>query len=76
MLIAVSPELVAARLAKRDGFDSDRIGGRDAAYHARVAAAFGRLAEGEPGRFVLIDGDGDPEQIHQRVLAAVLDSTA
>jgi dTMP kinase len=76
VLIAVSPALVAARLTQRDGADSDRIGGRDAAYHARVAAAFDRLAAAEPARFARIDGDGDPAQVHQAVCAAVLGSGA
>lgn len=72
VLIEVSPEEVAARLALRDADGSDRIGGRDAAYHARVAAAFARLAEAEPARFARVNGDGDADTVHHAVLAAVL----
>lgn len=72
VLIEVSPEEVAARLALRDADGSDRIGGRDAAYHARVAAAFARLAEAEPARFARVNGDGDANAVHRAVLAAVL----
>lgn len=73
LLIEVSPEIVAARLAARDADGSDRIGGRDPAYHARVAAAFASMAEAEPLRFARIDGDGDAAEVHQSVLAAVLE---
>lgn len=71
LLIEVSPAIVAGRLALRDGDQADRIGGRDAAYHAAVAAAFRRFADAEPGRFARIDGDGDAEAVHQAVLTAL-----
>lgn len=71
ILIEVPPAITAARLAERDRGDTDRIGGRDAAYHARVAAAFARLAEAEPDRFVRVDGHGDAQEIHLRILAGL-----
>lgn len=71
ILIEVPEDETVARVASRDGNQSDRIGGRDAAYHARVAAAFSRLADGEPGRFVRIDGQGTKDQIHARVIEAL-----
>lgn len=71
LLIAVSPAVAAQRTATRDAGATDRIGGRDAAYHARVAAAFERFADAEPARFVRIDGDGSAEQVHGAVLAAL-----
>ena len=43
LLVEVSPETAAHRLALRDAGNADRIGGRDAAYHSKVAAAFARL---------------------------------
>ena len=39
LLIEVPVQVTAARLAARDVDGPDRIGGREAAYHARVAAA-------------------------------------
>ncbi|HNN55547.1 MAG TPA: hypothetical protein PKG84_04355, partial [Novosphingobium sp.] len=48
-----------------------RIGGRDAAYHARVAAAFARFADAEPARFARIDGNRDAEAVHRAVLGAL-----
>ncbi len=71
LLVEVPPEISAGRLAGRDGGVSDAIGGRDSAYHARVAAAFRRLAEAEPARFRGIDGTGAPAQTHALILAAI-----
>lgn len=71
LLIEVSPEIVARRLAVRDGDQADRIGGRDATYHAAVGAAFRRFADAEPSRFARIGGDGDAEAVHQAVLTAL-----
>lgn len=68
VLIEVSPQVAQGRLAARDAGVSDAIGGRDAAYHAQVAAAFARIAEAEPARFVRIDGDGSADAIHARIL--------
>ncbi|PLK25867.1 dTMP kinase [Novosphingobium sp. TH158] len=71
LLIEVSPDVAAGRLAARDGDSADRIGGRPADFHARVAAAFDRFASADPARFARIDGDGTPEQTHTLVLAAL-----
>lgn len=71
LLIEVAPERVAQRLAARDIDGADRIGGRDLAYHERVAQAFAHLASTEPERFVRIDGNGTVEQTHSLVMAAV-----
>lgn len=71
LLIEVSPEVAASRTAARDGDAADRIGGRGGAYHARVAAAFVRLAEAEPQRFARIDGNGDADAVHALVLATL-----
>lgn len=71
LLLSVPPEVTAERLARRDGGKADRIGGRDAAYHARVAAAFIAFARSAPERFAIIDAQGTPEEVHARVMAAV-----
>lgn len=69
LLIEVSPDEAARRLAARDAEGSDRIGGRPAEYHAAVAANFAAMALAEPGRFVRIDGNGSPEQTHRAILS-------
>jgi dTMP kinase len=71
LLIAAPDRLVASRLAERDGHTSDAIGGRDADYHAAVVQAFRTFAFAEPRGFAVIDGDGTPEAVHARVMAAL-----
>ena len=71
VLLRVSPQASAARLALRDGTTSDRIGGRGATYHAEVAAAFERFAAAEPKRFVAVDGEGEADEVSARVLEAL-----
>lgn len=71
ILLEAREEQVAARLAARDGDNSDAIGGRDADYHRAVAAAFRRIAEENPHGFAVIDAEGDPETVHARVMAAI-----
>jgi len=71
LLVEVPPQLTEGRLAARDVDGADAIGGRDTAYHARVAAAFSRIAEAEPARFAKIDGEGAPQEIHARIMAAL-----
>jgi dTMP kinase len=71
LLIEVSPEAAAARLATRDPDGGDRIGGREAAYHARVAEAFARFAAAEPERFARVDSSGSREETHAAIMAAL-----
>ncbi len=72
LLIEVSAETAAGRALARDGDGADRIGGRDAAYHAKVAAAFAQLAVTEPARFARIDGTASSDAVHQAVLTALV----
>ncbi len=71
LLIELPPEEAARRLAMRDGDDSDRIGGRDAAFHAKVARRFAAIAEAEPTRFSRIDGSDEAAAVHALVIAAL-----
>jgi dTMP kinase len=71
VLLEATPEEIAKRLARRDGGESDRIGGREAEFHARVEQAFRHFAEAEPARFVRIDGSGPPEATHMAILEAL-----
>ncbi|NML95585.1 dTMP kinase [Novosphingobium olei] len=71
LLLTLSPGEAAARLALRDRGNTDRIGGRAADYHARVAAAFDRLAQAEPARFATVEAAGSPEDVHARIIAAL-----
>jgi len=71
LLIEVSPEDVAIRLSQRDAAGSDRIGGRDAAFHAGVARRFAEIAQAEPHRVSRIDGTGAAAEVHERIMAVV-----
>jgi dTMP kinase len=62
-----------ARARARDGDSSDRIGGRRDDYHEQVAAAFERIAAEEPDRVRLVDASGTPEEVTQRLVAAIAD---
>ena len=56
------------RMAK-DGADRFESEGID--FQRQVAAAYDELAERHPDRIVVVDGDGDPKEVHARVLDAV-----
>ena len=71
VLLTLDPAEAAARVERRDEGALDRIGGRAADYHARVAAAFLRYAAEDPARFAVIAAEGAPEAVHARVLAAI-----
>lgn len=71
VLIDVAPEIAAKRLAMRDAGRADAIGGRGARYHAKVAEAFHTFAAADPAAFSVINGEGAPEDVHARVLAAI-----
>ncbi len=71
LLIEVTPEIARQRATTRDVGGADRIGGRDDAYHAKVAAAFVRIADAEPARFARIDGNSDAQSVHMAVLKAL-----
>jgi dTMP kinase len=63
-LILTLPEADAeARARARDGDVSDRIGGRDRAFHRAVAQSFADYAAAEPDRIRLIDARGEPEAV-------------
>ena len=71
ILLELDPAEAASRLAMRDRGISDRIGGRDLAYHARVATAFRQFAQADPDRFARVKADGTPQDVHARIMAAI-----
>lgn len=73
ILLRLTGSEAAGRAAVRDGDDPDRIGGRDAGFHAEVAAAFAALAAAEPERIRIVEAGGDAEQVTARILAAIGD---
>ncbi len=73
LLLELPGDAAAERASRRDGGAADRIGARAADYHANVAAAFRAIAAEEPERFRIVDASGSPDQVTERILAAVED---
>jgi dTMP kinase len=73
LLLELPAEAAANRAEARDAGAADRIGGRGGEYHARVAAAFGAIAEEEPERFRRIEASGSADDVTQRLLVALED---
>lgn len=73
ILVTVGPATAALRLAERDGNQADAIGGRGETYHRAVDAAFRQLAAEDPDGFAVVDGEGTPDVVHARVIAALGD---
>ena len=62
--IDVLPETAAARR----GTDPDRMEGAGAAFFERVRAAYLDLADAEPERFVVLDGQRSVEDLHAAIV--------
>ena len=62
-----------SRARARDSAGSDRIGGREDLYHQQVVSAFAALARDEPTRIRVIDAEGSPDQVTERLVAAIED---
>jgi len=71
LLLTLPADEAMRRAEARDRGGADRIGGRDTAFHARVAAAFASLANGEAYRFRSVDALGDADAVTERLLAAL-----
>ena len=62
-----------ARARARDDMGSDRIGGRDEAYHQKVDLAFRQIAAEEPDRVRIVDASGSPDEVTKRLLVSIED---
>ncbi|MBV8559904.1 MAG: dTMP kinase [Acidimicrobiia bacterium] len=66
VLLEVPASVAARRLGDRDRMEA---AGDD--FHARVADGYRRLAAADPDRWIVVDGDGSPDEIAERVRDAV-----
>lgn len=73
LILDLGDEEAARRASARDNGVSDRIGGRDAAFHAAVRKAFHNIAASEPDRVRLVDATGAPATVTARLIAAIAD---
>ena len=70
ILIDVPADVLAHRLRHRQ---LDRFEREPAAFHARVLAGFHEMAEAEPARWVVVDGNAPPDAVQSAVRSAVRD---
>jgi dTMP kinase len=62
---------IDARVAlRRVDRELDRIELEDRNFHLRVEEGYLELARRFPGRFVILDATGTPEEVHERIVAA------
>jgi dTMP kinase len=72
VLLTVPRRVRLARLAARGGAGLDRLERAGDDFHERVEAGFLALAAADPDRWVVVDGDGDVDDVQSRVRDAVL----
>ena len=70
VLLEVPQATGAARIAARPQ-RPDRYETLDPGFHARVAAGFAEMARAEPGRFLVVSGEGEIAEVHDRLWAAL-----
>ena len=73
MVLVLEGAQGSERARLRDTDTADRIGGRTADYHRDVDLAFRDMAALEPERVRLVDASGAPDEVTERLLAAVED---
>jgi dTMP kinase len=73
LVLDLSNQESASRAHRRDGGQSDRIGGRNADFHAKVRQAFHLFAEQDPNRVRIVDASGNAETVTQRLLSEISD---
>jgi dTMP kinase len=76
LILDLDPAVAAERTMVRDGTQSDRIGGRDKAFHAAVRRGFLAIAAQEPERVRIVDASGDIATVSANVLCAISDLLA
>ncbi len=69
VLLDVAPAVAAARL----GTEPDRMEAAGDAFHRAVADGFRALAAADPGRWVVVDGEGTVADVARRVRMALAD---
>jgi dTMP kinase len=67
LLLHLEPE--AGLLRSLEEPDRIEVEGQD--FHAKVSDAYLRIAEEHPERFVVVDADRTPEQVHEQVVEAL-----
>jgi dTMP kinase len=72
LILDLAPETGLARADRRRGeADIDRFEAETLGFHERLRQAFLAIAEEEPGRCVVIDAGGSPDEIEEMIRQAV-----
>lgn len=66
LMLRVDPAKGLQRARGDDRFEAEGV-----RFQEKVAEAYDDISRREPHRFVVIDGDGTPEEVHTRVMAVV-----
>jgi len=66
LLIRVDPEIGLARAESDDRFEAEGV-----VFQQKVAGAYEDIARREPHRVVVIDGNGTPAEVHEKVISVV-----
>ena len=66
LLLRVEPAKGLGRAQSDDRFEAEGV-----RFQEMVAEAYDDIARREPHRVIVIDGDGTPEEVHERVMAVV-----
>lgn len=73
LVLDLSDEEAAKRAHARDQGQSDRIGGRNAEFHANVRRAFQQFSAEDPARVRLVDASGEATDVTERLLTQIAD---
>ena len=72
VLLRADPARAFARAGGRgEAVSSDRFEREGVEFQERIAAAFDRIAQAEPGRVVAVEAEGSVDEVHARVLEAL-----
>ena len=71
VLLLLDGDEAAGRGAERGGWGADRFEREGEEFRDSLTSAFAALARAEPERIAVIDGSGDPETVHEQVLAVL-----
>lgn len=71
IILDINTEEGLRRSCTRHGNTEQRFEGMDWEFHQNLRQAFLKFATTEPERYIVIDGTGTPEEIHQKIISAV-----
>ncbi|MGN0919205.1 MAG: dTMP kinase [Alphaproteobacteria bacterium] len=71
LILDVAPKIGLKRSCDRAGNTEKRFENMDFSFHENLRQGFLKIAEENPKRCYIIDADGTPEQVHQKIMEIV-----